>query len=83
MDKYCYIDENGDKVDYYTLVKDNGELCEEIKRLNNQLKKKDEVIEKAIEYIKETSIGSILEVHCGCEEDYIEPLLSILEDKEV
>lgn len=35
-------------------------------------------IDKAIDYIKETPIGSILEVHCGEEEEYTEPLLEIL-----
>jgi hypothetical protein len=39
-------------------------------------------IDKAIEYIKDTPIGTILEVHCGEEEEYTEPLLEILGDKE-
>lgn len=47
---------------------------------NSQLKER---IEKAIEYIEKTYIGSILEVHCGEEEEYTEPLLKILKgDKE-
>jgi len=42
-----------------------------------------ERIEKAIEYIEKTYIGSILEVHSGEEEEYTEPLLEILKgDKE-
>lgn len=39
-------------------------------------------INKAIEYIEETTIGSILEVHCGEEEEYTEPLLKILRGEE-
>lgn len=50
---------------------------EENKRLND-------IINKAIEYIENTYIGSILEVHSGYEEEYTKPLLDILkgEDKE-
>ena len=43
---------------------------------NNQLK---EVIEEVRKYIEETPIGSILEVHCGDEEEYTKPLLQILD----
>lgn len=43
-----------------------------------KIKELQERINKAIEYIKETTIGSILEVHCGEEEEYTEPLLEIL-----
>ena len=41
MNDYQYIDEKGNYVDYWELVNDNGELCREIERLqqeNNQLK---------------------------------------------
>ena len=41
-----------------------------------------EIINKAIEYIEETKIGSILEVHCGEEEEYTEPLLKILKGED-
>lgn len=41
-----------------------------------------ERINKAIKYIEETTIGSILEVHCGEEEEYTEPLLEILKGDE-
>ena len=52
----------------------------DIQKANKQLNRKRE---KAIEYIEKTYIGSILEVHCGEEEEYTEPLLEILKgDKE-
>lgn len=51
------------------------ELLNELLKENFKLQQK---IEKAIEYIEENSIGSILEVHCGEEEEYTEPLLEIL-----
>ena len=43
---------------------------------NDKLK---EVIEEVREYIEKTPIGSILEVHCGDEEEYTKPLLQILD----
>lgn len=43
-----------------------------------QLREEIEKINKAIEYIEETPICSILEVHCGYEEEYTDPLLKIL-----
>lgn len=48
---------------------------EKTKEENQKLQQR---INKAIEYIEETTIGSILEVHCGEEEEYTEPLLKIL-----
>ena len=47
-----------------------------------QLREEIEKINKAIEYIEETTIGSILEVHCGVEEEYTEPLLKILKGED-
>lgn len=82
MDKEDYAKYYIQGSDHYLLPKDVFiELFDEMNNWKEESKKKDEVINKAVEYIKETSIGSILEVHCGCEEDYIEPLLQILENK--
>jgi len=44
-DYYQFRDETGTPIDYYQLVNDNNELCKEIERLNN-------IINKAIEYVK-------------------------------
>ena len=49
---------------------------ENLQQENQQLK---EVIKEAREYIEKTPIGSILEVHCGYEEEYTKPLLQILD----
>lgn len=51
----------------------------ELQQENKQLKDK---IDKVIEYIKTVEISSILEVHCGCDEEYTEPLLEILKGEE-
>lgn len=64
------------------------ELCDRYEEEhNNEFKKWQEAtrrIDKAIEYVKNTYIGSILEVHSGYEEEYTQPLLDILKgvDKE-
>lgn len=46
MKDYEYINENGDYVDYWTLVEDNKQLCKENK-------KQKEVIDKIYELIKQ------------------------------
>ena len=51
-------------------------LLNEKEQENKQLK---EVIEEVREYVEKTPIGSILEVHCGYEEEYTKPLLQILD----
>ncbi len=60
------------------------EYIENNKKLKEENKQLKDTIKKAIEYIKNTYIGSILEVHSGYEEEYTKPLLDILkgEDKE-
>lgn len=65
------------------------ELEEELKNANDTLDTHNELIkylqqriDKAIEYIEETAIRSILEVHCGEEEEYTEPLLKILKGED-
>ena len=47
-------------------------------KAKDKMKDLQQRIDKAIEYIENTYIGSILEVHCGEEEEYTEPLLEIL-----
>lgn len=50
MNDYTYIDENGDYIDYYQLVNDNGLMCKEIEQLQQQNKQLKERINKAIDY---------------------------------
>ena len=56
--------------------------CVEAQELSIENKELQERINKAIEYVEETTIGSILEVHCGEEEEYTEPLLKILKGED-
>ena len=51
--------------------------CDE--KAKDKIKQLKEVIEEVRKYIEETPIGSILEVHCGDEEEYTKPLLQILD----
>ena len=55
------------------------ELFDEMSNWRDESKQLKEVIEEAREYIEKTPIGSILEVHCGYEEEYTKPLLQILD----
>lgn len=43
-DYYQFRDETGNPIDYYQLVNDNNELCEEIERLNNIIDKKEQFL---------------------------------------
>lgn len=64
----------------YELYKDNCVYRNyEVERKDNTIKQLKEVIEEVRKYIEETPIGSILEVHCGDEEEYTKPLLQILD----
>ena len=54
-------------------------VLSEIENLQQENKQLKEVIEEVREYIEKTPIGSILEVHCGYEEEYTKPLLQILD----
>ena len=54
-------------------------VLSEIENLQQEDKQLKEVIEEVREYIEKTPIGSILEVHCGYEEEYTKPLLQILD----
>ena len=71
------IQANKDKIE--KLEKQNARLKKQKKVLQQENKQLKEVIEKAREYVEKTPIGSILEVHCGYEEEYIKPLLQILD----
>ena len=54
-------------------------VLSEIENLQQENKQLKEVIEEVREYVEKTPIGSILEVHCGDEEEYTKPLLQILD----
>ena len=69
---------------YDNLQQENEKMSKKINHsihINDYKRLKDR-IDKAIEYIKETPIGSILDVHCGEEEEYIKPLLEILKGED-
>ena len=55
------------------------ELFDEMSNWRDESKQLKEVIEEVREYVEKTPIGSILEVHCGYEEEYTKPLLQILD----
>lgn len=64
----------------YELYKDNYvHRNYEVEIRDNTIKQLKDVIEEVRKYIEETPIGSILEVHCGDEEEYTKPLLQILD----
>lgn len=63
MKDYEYIDENGDYIDYWTLVEDNKELCRENKQFKIQISAREEEYKKLEdnwnklkEYIEKTKI---------------------------
>lgn len=93
MDKEDYAKYYIQGSDHYLLPKDVFiELFDEIEQLEQQLKKKEEVIEKAIDFITH---GDLLYLACKntvvydynleikAVADRLEELLQILEDKEV
>ena len=55
------------------------ELFDEMSNWRDESKQLKEVIEEVREYVEKTPISSILEVHCGYEEEYTKPLLQILD----
>ena len=66
--------------DHYLIPKDVfEELFDEMSNWRDESKQLKEVIEEVREYIEKTPTGSILEVHCGYEEEYTKPLLQILD----
>ena len=66
--------------DHYLIPKDVfEELFDEMSNWRDESKQLKEVIEEVREYVEKTPIGSILEVHCGYEEEYKKPLLQILD----
>ena len=66
--------------DHYLIPKDVfKELFNEMSNWRDESKQLKEVIEEVREYIEKTPISSILEVHCGYEEEYTKPLLQILD----
>ena len=66
--------------DHYLIPKDVfKELFNEMVNWKEESKQLKEVIEEVREYVEKTPIGSILEVHCGYEEEYTKPLLQILD----
>ena len=65
---------------HYLIPKDVfKELFNEMVNWKEESKQLKEVIEEVREYVEKTPIGSILEVHCGYEEEYTKPLLQILD----
>lgn len=46
MKDYEYIDENGDYIDYWTLVEDNKELCRENQQFRIQISAREENYKK-------------------------------------
>ena len=66
--------------DHYLIPKDIfDELFNEMVNWKEESQKQKEVIEEVRKYVEKTPIGSILEVHCGYEEEYTKPLLQILD----
>ena len=66
--------------DHYLIPRDIfDELFDEMSNWRDESKQLKEVIEEVREYVEKTPIGSILEVHCGYEEEYTKPLLQILD----
>ena len=66
--------------DHYLIPKDVfKELFNEMVNWKEESKQLKEVIEEVREYVEKTPISSILEVHCGYEEEYTQPLLQILD----
>ena len=66
--------------DHYLIPKDVfKELFDEMSNWRDESKQLKEVIEEVKEYVEKTPISSILEVHCGYEEEYTKPLLQILD----
>ena len=66
--------------DHYLIPKDVfKELFNEMSNWRDESKQLKEVIEEVREYVEKTPISSILEVHCGYEEEYTQPLLQILD----
>ena len=88
QDKKTYLDlvkenqELKDKLEFYSgleLDKTIDKTRLEYNKLQKENKQLKEVIEEVREYIEKTPISSILEVHCGYEEEYTKPLLQILD----
>ena len=71
------IQANKDKIE--KLEKQNTRLKKKKKVLQQENKQLKEVIDEIREYVEKTPISSILEVHCGYEEEYTQPLLQILD----
>ena len=71
------IQANKDKIE--KLEKQNARLKKQKKVLQQENKQLKDVIEEIREYVEKTPISSILEVHCGYEEEYTKPLLQILD----
>lgn len=67
---------------YEDLKKDYIRVKSNEKTLAELLDKEQKKNKKAIEYIENTEISSILEVHSGYEEEYTKPLLEILRGSE-
>ena len=66
--------------DHYLIPRDIfDELFDEMSNWRDESKQLKEVIDEIREYVEKTPIGSILEVHCGYEEEYTKPLLQILD----
>lgn len=61
------------------LKENNMSMQEEMARTWEKADLYKEVVEEVREYVEKTPIRSILEVHCGDEEEYTKPLLQILD----
>ena len=61
------------------LKENNMSMQEEMARTWKKADLYKEVIYEIREYVEKTPISSILEVHCGYEEEYTQPLLQILD----
>lgn len=53
MGDYCYRDENGNCVDYYTIVEDNTQLCKEVEKLTTEKEKYKDIINRTLNKIEE------------------------------
>lgn len=88
MDKEDYAKYYIQGSDHYLLPKDVFiELFDEMNNWKEESKKKDEVIEDAIQFMKDNCIEQIPDLPKGCYRDIasigdMEQLLQILEDKE-
>lgn len=61
---YQFRDETGTPIDYYQLVEDNNDLCEEIERLNNIISELEKYLNEQVDYMTHHSIERMIAFDC-------------------